>query len=69
MQDDCAFGEVTVPNFLSPNADGHNDELTITYEGIKEVTLLRIFNRWGELIYETRNIDEAWDGTSQRSYA
>ena len=63
VQDDCAFGEVTVPNFLSPNADGHNDELTITYEGIKEVTLLRIFNRWGELIYETRNIDEAWDGT------
>ena len=63
VEDDCAFGEVIVPNFLTPNDDGHNDVLEIRYEGIKDITLLRIYNRWGELVYETRDIDIPWDGT------
>ena len=30
--------------------------------GIKELKFFRIFNRWGELIYETQNTKNGWDG-------
>ncbi len=63
VEDDCSFGEVLIPNILTPNGDGANDELEIRYEGIQDIVLLKIFNRWGELVYETTNIDVYWDGT------
>ncbi|MFK8056703.1 MAG: gliding motility-associated C-terminal domain-containing protein [Saprospiraceae bacterium] len=63
VEDDCSFGEVLVPNIVTPNGDGANDELEIRYEGIQDIVLLKIFNRWGEIVYETKNIDTYWDGT------
>ena len=63
VEDACAFGEVLVPNLVTPNADGYNDVLEIRYEGIQEVSLLKIYDRWGELVYETRDIDAYWDAT------
>ncbi len=60
---------VHIPNIFSPNGDGINDLFTI-YGGFaaREIKSLRVFSRWGELIFETRNIplnDErlGWDGT------
>ena len=63
VEDECSFGEVLVPNVITPNADGYNDELEIRYEGIQEIVLLKIFDRWGELVYETQDIDIYWDAT------
>lgn len=52
---------IGVPNAFSPNGDGVNDVVKVEGKGI--VTLLfRIFNRWGELVYEGRNQNEGWDG-------
>ena len=53
---------VFVPNSFSPNGDGNNDVFKIYGQGIKTIDL-RIFNRWGELVYTSNNQFDGWDGT------
>lgn len=62
-------GLIWVPNAFSPNADGANDGFTIyaAPESVKEVTVLRIFDRWGAQVFQRENFqpnDErlGWDG-------
>ena len=61
-------GQIFIPTAFSPNADGTNDKLRVRgKEGIK-VKSYKIYDRWGELIYEARDFlinDEnaGWDGT------
>ena len=50
-----------IPNSFSPNGDGNNDVFEIYGENIKTVNL-RVFNRWGELVYESTNLLKGWDG-------
>ena len=50
------------PNAFSPNGDGNNDIFQIYGEDIKTVSL-KVFNRWGELVYSTTNSLAGWDGT------
>ena len=52
-----------VPKAFSPNSDGHNDKLLIVTPGIEILSYFRIFNRWGNLVFETNNINITWDGT------
>ena len=56
---------LNIPNSFSPNADGRNDYFIprqLLSAGLKEFSL-KIFNRWGELIFETNNLDgRGWDG-------
>ncbi len=51
------------PNAFSPNGDGLNDIFAIESECIYKNYTLRIYDRWGMLIYETSEIDQGWDGT------
>ncbi len=52
-----------VPNAFTPlNKDGNNDVFYAEGINIKDFHLL-IFNRWGELIHESFDITEGWDGT------
>ncbi len=53
---------VKVPNAFSPNGDGHNDYLRIIRLGVFDLTYLKIFNRWGEIVFETRTLSGWWDG-------
>lgn len=57
---------VYIPNLFSPNGDGANDTFRVRANGVAEISL-RIFNRWGELLFETTNVQQAtetgWDGT------
>lgn len=61
--------EVFVPNIFSPNHDGINDVFMINSSSlIKSVRSLRIFDRWGALVYEGLNLipgkdTDGWDGT------
>jgi gliding motility-associated-like protein len=62
--------EVFIPNVFSPNFDGHNDELQLfTGQGIVGIPSMRIFDRWGELMIEQKNISPLvggiviWDGS------
>jgi gliding motility-associated-like protein len=59
---DNICGELYVPNAFSPNGDGSNDCLKV-YNNCLEKVLFRIYSRWGELIYESEDIDGCWDGT------
>jgi gliding motility-associated-like protein len=52
-----------VPNAFSPNGDGLNDRFRPTAVGISKLEYFRIFNRYGDLVFETSNIGEGWDGT------
>jgi len=49
------------PNAISLNGDGLNDDLTMTNSFVKTYNL-KIFNRWGEMIYETNNKKDKWKG-------
>jgi gliding motility-associated-like protein len=55
--------EIYVPTAFTPNKDGLNDFLRPILIGIKELRYFRIFNRWGQLIFETRSEGPGWDGT------
>ena len=50
------------PNAFSPNGDGINDVFFGKGTAIKEYEMI-IFNRWGELIYQTNDMFGSWDGT------
>jgi gliding motility-associated-like protein len=50
-----------IPNVFSPNGDQSNDFFTIEVSGIQEYHL-SIFNRWGEILIETNDPKESWDG-------
>ena len=52
---------VVIPNVFTPNGDGQNDRLEIGGLAGKRNTL-RIFNRWGEVVYEIQNYRNQWDG-------
>lgn len=65
-------GQVLIPNAFSPNlsaagggggmSDGKNDIFLPLTRGVVEFELM-IFNRWGELLFESRDPDIGWDGT------
>ena len=57
------FG-IYVPNAFTPDADGKNDIFSPQGFGItnKDYSFI-IFDRWGELIFETHSIERGWDGT------
>lgn len=51
-----------IPNAFTPNNDGHNEVFYGYGEGIVEYQMW-IFNRWGENIFYSANIEAGWDGT------
>ncbi len=62
---------VFIPNAFSPNNDATNDEFQIfTGPGVQAINYFRVFNRWGEPMYDEENValnpngqTEGWDGT------
>ena len=52
---------VDVPSGFSPNGDGVNDVVYVKGYGIEKMTF-RIFNRWGEKVFESTNMNNGWDG-------
>jgi gliding motility-associated-like protein len=53
------------PNMITPNGDGVNDLWVLDNIGfIYPSCVVRIFNRWGNLVFESTGYKEAWDGTN-----
>ncbi len=55
-----------VPNGFSPNGDGINDEFVISKPIDSPNVNLKVFNRWGNFVYENENYDNTWDGSSNK---
>lgn len=55
---------VGVPTAFSPNGDGNNDVLYVKGLGLEAVHLA-VYNRYGELVFETSDQNIGWDGTFQ----
>jgi len=52
----------TLPNVFSPNGDGINDLFhPFPYTSVSEINL-KIFDRWGKMVFETKEPDINWDG-------
>lgn len=54
---------VDVPTAFTPNGDGVNDVIYVDGWGIKRLIYFRIFNRWGQRLFESNDIKTGWDGT------
>ena len=52
---------IFVPNAFTPDGDGKNEIFFATAVGIKEFSF-KIFNRWGEVLFETTDPSSGWDG-------
>ncbi|MEO6539912.1 MAG: T9SS type B sorting domain-containing protein, partial [Ferruginibacter sp.] len=52
-----------LPNAFTPNGDGLNDVFTPIPVGIRSTEYFRVFNRYGQLMFETREWMKGWDGT------
>ena len=52
---------IGVPNAFSPNGDGVNDVVFVEGKGIAEL-VFRIYNRWGEKVFETHDQSVGWNG-------
>lgn len=54
---------VDVPSAFTPDGDGINDLAFVKGWGINKLLVFRIFNRWGEIVFESTDIHQGWDGT------
>lgn len=54
--------QVFIPNTFTPNGDGKNDVLYVYGNTIAKLKL-RVYNQWGQFIYESLNVQSGWDGT------
>jgi gliding motility-associated-like protein len=53
---------VFVPNAFTPNGDGRNDVLRPIAVGLTKMHYFRVYNRWGQLVFETTQNGRGWDG-------
>lgn len=54
-----------IPSCFSPNGDGLNDYLSIFYKNIDQLNYFKIYNKWGNLVLQTDDLNFIWDGTEE----
>ncbi|HWB61940.1 MAG TPA: PKD domain-containing protein [Chitinophagales bacterium] len=60
----CDPGSIFMPNTFTPNGDGLNDRFYIRSATLSSLSYFRIYDAWGQLVFETHNQSEGWDGTA-----
>lgn len=53
---------IFVPSAFTPNRDGLNDVIRPILAGIQRLDYFRVYNRWGQLVFETSRDGAGWDG-------
>lgn len=54
--------DIFVPTAFTPNGDGKNDVLHLVAPGFRQLLYFRIHDRWGQLVFETKQLKSGWDG-------
>ncbi len=54
---------IFIPNSFTPNGDGRNDLFRVPPDIDAELISFRVFNRFGELVWQTSDSSRGWDGT------
>jgi gliding motility-associated-like protein len=57
-----------IPNAFSPNGDGYNDNFNVVGDYIFDFEM-RIFDRWGNLVYHSTNVKNGWNGSMKGTSA
>lgn len=60
----CTLGDIIVPNGITPNGDGINDNLVINTSNDCKSFDVSIYNRWGQLVYIKSKYGGEWNGQS-----
>ena len=55
--------QIFVPNSFTPNGDGLNETWQVYGVGLNNSFEVQVFNRWGDLIWESKDLNASWDGT------
>jgi gliding motility-associated-like protein len=55
--------DIYVPTGFTPNGDGKNDKFLPFPVGMKSYNYFRVYNRWGQLVFNTNKMYNGWDGT------
>ena len=53
------------PNAFSPDGDGINDYFNVVGQGLTNY-IIEIYNRWGQMVFKSTNLDNQWDGKFQQ---
>jgi gliding motility-associated-like protein len=69
----CAVANVHIPNAFTPGGNGKNDVFYVKGSGVNVIRHFRIYNRWGQLVFERNNIgiddrSVGWDGKFKGQY-
>jgi gliding motility-associated-like protein len=56
------YDDIFIPNAFSPNNDGKNDRFRVAAAGGYEIVGFGVYNRWGQLIYQSTDASAGWDG-------
>jgi hypothetical protein len=59
---DVSESALWVPNAFSPNGDGQNDEFRVAFRSLESFECW-VYNRWGRLVYSSKDPLKGWDGT------
>ena len=54
--------DIYVPSAFTPNGDGRNDVLHVIAPGLKQLDYFRVYNRWGQVVFESKDLLKGWDG-------
>lgn len=58
----CEQSNIYIPNAFSPNGDGKNDVLYVRANNVTRL-YFAVYDRWGQKVFETKDILKGWDGT------
>lgn len=66
IDESCSEDQIFVGNGFTPNGDGTNDKAFARLLGLKKMYFFRVFDRWGDLVFETTDEGEGWDGKNAK---
>jgi gliding motility-associated-like protein len=60
--DQCDF-PIYMPTAFTPNRDSRNDDFGVPLQNKNRLISLKVYNRWGEVVFETNSVTKRWNGT------